>query len=188
METIHNINQLRSITTRKSTGDDKGSEMPSVMWTCQGLQDRLCRLKQQLPSDYAQYTVKEQTKIRLTAELYRIAAVLYLRAVCPNVDATNQTPIWLESAFEVLTGLEVCTSPWPLFVVACESHTDQQRIQILLELDRMDEDRNIGNVFVLRSLIENYWKQQDLQADVDKLRPLRWWELMNFDAAAPWFI
>lgn len=188
METIHNINQLRSIATQKSAGNDTRSELPSVMWTGQGLQDRLCRLEQQLPSDYAQHTVKEQTKIRLTAELYRMAAVLYLRAICPNIDATNQTPVWLELAFDVLTRLEICTSPWPLFVVACESQTDQQRIQILRALDRMDEDRKIGNVFVLRSLIENYWKQQDLQADADKARPLRWWELMNFDTAAPWFI
>ncbi|CAN8105089.1 unnamed protein product [Discula destructiva] len=188
MESIHHINQLRSIATRRTTGGGSTTELPSVMWTCQGLQDRLCRLKQHLPSDYTQHTVKEQTKIQLTAELYRIAAVLYLRAVCPNVDATNQTPVWLELAYGVLAGLEVCTSPWPLFVVACESQTDDQRIKILRALDRMDQDRKIGNVFVLRSLIENFWKQQDLQADGDKLRSLRWWELMNFDTAAPWFI
>lgn len=188
METIHHINQLRSLANRRSTEDEGRSELPAVMWTCQGLQDRLFRLKQQLPSDYAQHPVKEQTKIRLTAELYRIAAILYLRSVCPNIDATNQTPLWLAQAFEVLAGLEICTSPWPLFVVACESQTDDQRIEIMRALDRMDEDRKIGNVFVLRSLIENFWKQQDLHADGDRVRPLRWWELMNFDTAAPWFI
>ncbi|KAJ4387794.1 hypothetical protein N0V93_008396 [Gnomoniopsis smithogilvyi] len=188
METIHDINEIRSIATQEATGDGIQSELPSVMWICQGLQDRLCRLKQQLPSDYSHHTAKEQTKIWLTAEFYRIAAVLYVRAVCPNIDATNQTPMWLKMAFKVLAGLEICTSPWPLFVVACESQTDQQRIQILRALDKMDEDRKIGNVFVLRSLIENYWKQQDLRVDADKLSPLRWWETMNFDTAAPWFI
>lgn len=189
---IHHINQLRSAATRKSSRDgtkfDSKFDLPSVMWTCQGLQDRLCRLQQHLPADFAQDAIKEQTKIQLTAELYRIAAVLYLRSVCPNIDATNQTPAWLESAFNVLAGLEICTSPWPLFVVACESQTDEQRIKILRALDRMDQHRKIGNIFVLRSLIENFWKQQDLQADGDRLRPLRWWELMNFDTAAPWFI
>lgn len=188
MESIHHINQLRSLAAGKSVRHDNRTELPSVMWTCQGLQDRLFRLKQQLPSDSEQHAVKEQTKIQLTAELYRIAAVLYLRSVCPNVDATNQTPAWLEQAFRVLAGLEICTSPWPLFVVACESQTDAQRIEILRALDRMDQDRKIGNVFVLRSLIENFWKQQDLQADGDRVKPLRWWELMNFDTAAPWFI
>lgn len=157
-----------------------------MMWNCQGLQDRLCRLSQHLLP--AEHLVGDQTKMHLTAELYRIAAVLYLRAVCPSVDATNQTPAWLSRAFEVLAGLEVCTSPWPLFVIACESQTDQHRIEILCALDRMDEDRNIGNVFVLRGLIENYWKQLDLAADEEKSRSLNWWELMNFSTAAPWFI
>ncbi|ROV93510.1 hypothetical protein VSDG_06782 [Cytospora chrysosperma] len=188
MEIIHYINQLRSAPTRKVTGENGRFELPSVMWTCQGLQDRLIRLKQQLPAEYENRSVKEQTKVRLTAELYRIAAILYLRAICPNVDATNQTPVFLDQAFKVLASLEICTSPWPLFVVACESKTDGQRIVILRALDRMDEDRKIGNVFVLRNLIENFWKQQDLQSDGDRVKPRKWWELMNFDTAAPWFI
>ncbi|KAK7736657.1 hypothetical protein SLS53_006863 [Cytospora paraplurivora] len=188
MEIIHHINQLRSAPTRRVAEANGRLELPSVMWTCQGLQDRLTRLKQQLPEEYENEPVKKQTKVRLTAELYRIAAVLYLRAICPNVDATNQTPMWLDQAFKVLASLEICTSPWPLFVVACESNTDEQRIMVLKTLDRMDEDRKIGNVFVLRHLIETYWKQQDLQADGDRVKPLKWWELMNFDTAAPWFI
>ncbi|ROW07452.1 hypothetical protein VMCG_03923 [Cytospora schulzeri] len=188
MEIIHYINQLRSAPTRKLTEQNGRLELPSVMWTCQGLQDRLSRLEQQLPAEYKGQSVRERTKVELTAELYRIAAVLYLRAICPNIDATNQTHMWLEQAFKVLASLEICTSPWPLFVVACESKSDEQRIVILRALDRMDEDRKIGNVFVLRNLIENYWKQQDLQADGDRVKPRKWWELMNFDTAAPWFI
>lgn len=189
MEIIHHINQLRSAPLTRRVAEANGRlELPSVMWTCQGLQDRLTRLKQQLPEEYENEPVKKQTKVCLTAELYRIAAVLYLRAICPNVDATNQTPLWLDQAFKVLASLEICTSPWPLFVVACESSTDEQRIMVLRTLDRMDEDRNIGNVFVLRHLIETYWKQQVLQADGDRVKPLKWWELMNFDTAAPWFI
>lgn len=188
MEIIHHINHLRSLATPEPTASNGANrpEFPTVMWTFQGLQDRLCRLSQHFPP--SELLVGDQTKIQLTAELYRIAAVLYLRAVCPNVDATNQTPVWLRRAFETLAGLEVCTSPWPLFVVACESQTDQHRIRILRALDRMDADRNIGNIFVLRGLIENYWKQLDLAADEEKSRPLEWWELMNFDTAAPWFI
>lgn len=189
MEIIHHINQLRAIATRTQIEKTEGHfERPSVMWTFQGLQDRLFRLKQQPPTDDTLRSVKDQTKIQLTAEFYRIAAILYLRAICPHVDATNQTPVWLDSAFEVLAGLEICTSPWPLFVVACECRTDKQRIVILRTLDRMDQDRKIGNVLVLRDLIENYWKQKDLQADGERSGPLRWWELMNFDTEAPWFI
>lgn len=187
MEIVHHINQLGSLATQQPTvfDDVNPPDSPKMMWNFQGLQDRLLQLRQLLPSEH---TVGDQTRIQQTAELYRIAAVLYLRAICPNVDATNQTPIWLSRAFEVIAGLEVCTSPWPLFVVACESQTDQQRIIILCALDRMDEARNIGNIFVLRGLIENYWKQRDLAADGTKSRPLKWCEAIKFDTAAPWFI
>lgn len=188
MEIIDHINQLRTLVTSRSAASTGSSQcdLPEVMRTCQGLQDRLCQLTQHRhPSEHS---AGDLDKIHLTAELYRIAAILYLRAICPSVDATNQTSTWLAKAFEVLTRLEVCTSPWPLFVVACESHADQQRIMILRTLDRMDENRNIGNVFVLRELIENYWIQVDLAADSEKLKPLKWWELMKFDTAAPWFI
>ncbi|KAF3763683.1 hypothetical protein M406DRAFT_352432 [Cryphonectria parasitica EP155] len=188
MEIIHNINQLRYIATRKSSEEDMQPDYPPVMWTYKGLHDRLSRHKQQLPPDYQQRPVREQTKVQLTAELYRIAALLYLRAICPSTNTVSRGPDWIDSAFEVLGGLEICTSPWPLFVVACESQTDQQRITILRTLDRMDEDRKIGNVHVLRSLIENFWKQQDLQADEDRVEPLRWWELRNSNSPAPWFI
>ncbi|PSR90869.1 fungal-specific transcription factor domain-domain-containing protein [Coniella lustricola] len=188
MEIIHHINQLRSIASRKLSGYHTQTSYPTVMWTCQGLQDRLCRLEQRLPTNYKEQTKSEQDKIQLTAQLYRIAAVLYLRATCFTAEAPEQTSMWLDLAFDTLENLEICTSPWPLFVVACESQNDQQRIMILSALDRMDQDRKIGNVFVLRSLIENFWKQQDLQADTDRTKPLRWWELMNSDTAAPWFI
>lgn len=114
----------------------------------------------------------------------------YLRAVCSTVDGgTNQdTRLAGALAFKVLAGLAICTSPWPLFVVACESQTDKQRIEILRTLDRMDEGRKIGIVFVMWSMIESYWKQQDPHADDDRSKALRWWELINLDTAAPWFI
>lgn len=189
MEIIHHINQLRAIAALSQVEDPAGRlKRPRVMWTFQGLQDRLFRLKQQPPANYADQPVKERTKIILTADFYHTATVLYLRSICPNVDATNQTAAWLNRAFEILAGLEICTSPWPLFVVACESRTDEQRIVILQTLDQMDTDRKIGNVYVLRNLIENYWKQRDLQADGDRPGVLRWWELLNSDNAAPWFI
>lgn len=189
MEIIHHINQLRAIAPPSRVGDTAGLvERPRVMWTFEGLHVRLKRLEQQPPANYADLPAKEQTKIRLTADFYHAAALLYLRAICPNVDATNPTADLLSKAFGILAGLEICTSPWPLFVVACESRADEQRIIVLRTLDRMDEDRKIGNVYVLRGLIENYWKQRDLQADGDRPGPLRWWELLNSDNAAPWFI
>lgn len=203
MEIIHYINLLRDAATNKRSGlvtpPITTSDLPSVMPTCEGLHNRLTNLKQSLPGDHlhhpSTHATKEKTKIKLTAELYRLAAIIYLRAVsCTTTESTAVNRPWLEFAFDVLAGLEVCTSPWPLFVIACESLTDEQRIAVMRALDRMHADRGIGNVLVLRGLIEDYWKQVDLQAEVERAGAgggrgtLRWWELMNFDTAAPWFI
>jgi len=89
----------------------------------------------------------------------------------------------------ILQQMTVCTSPWPLFVVAGEVTTDAQRIVILDVLERMDSLRNIGNVFVVRRLIEVYWKQLDLNVGGDKsvTRP-RIWQFLSTSSATPWFI
>lgn len=189
MEIIHHINQLRAAASRKGIDENSSSPLPPVKWSSQGLEHRLTALSQQLHADdFAQHSTKQRSQIQATAELYRLAAILYLRRICPTIEASDNTAIYLDQAFQVFGSLEICTSPWPLFVVACEAQSDDQRIMILHGLDRMDDTRKIGNVLVLRSLIANYWKQQDLLAGGDRANSLKWWELMDFDTAAPWFI
>jgi hypothetical protein len=95
----------------------------------------------------------------------------------------------LSQSLDILQQMAVCTSPWPLFIVAGEVTTDTQRILILDILERMDSLRNIGNVFVVRRLIEAYWKQLDLNGCGDKsqTRP-RIWQFLSTSSATPWFI
>jgi len=189
MEIIHHINELRSDRTRDKKGRDNTSETESDGHSPVDLRRRLLDLTQKLDTaDFEHHTPKERTKILTTAELYRVAALLYLGRTCASIRKPGEASVYLEQAFDLLGSLEVCTSPWPLFVIACEAESDEQRITILRTLDCMDEARKIGNVFVLRSLIETYWKQKDLQADSDRPKDIKWWELINFENAAPWFI
>ncbi len=131
----------------------------------------------------------------LTAELYRVATLLYHhRVYASHLDRTQERQIYLEQAFDLLSQMHLCTSPWPLFVVASEANSDGERLLILRMLDRMDEARKIGNVFVLRDIIQSFWKQQDLAADGDGggAQP-RWsgsWDLLFGEGkrAVPWFI
>lgn len=129
-----------------------------------------------------------------TAELYRVATLLYHHRVYANhINRNEERQIYLEQAFDLLSQMQLCTSPWPLFVVASEANSDDQRLLILGMLDRMDEARKIGNVFVLRDIIQSFWKQQDLAADWDGAggQP-RWagsWDLLFGEKrAVPWFI
>lgn len=129
-----------------------------------------------------------RTRVLATAELYRIGTLLYLLHVVPLPGDEDQKTTYLEEAFDILERLGVATSPWPIFMAACECHTDEQRIRILRILDLMNNVRNIGNIRVMRDLIETCWKHYDLQADSTYSNRMKWWEFVNYETAVPWFI
>ncbi|TGJ81471.1 hypothetical protein E0Z10_g7294 [Xylaria hypoxylon] len=153
------------------------------------LESRISSLTQRLDPGYEEYLSRhDRTRTLATAELYRIAAFLYLHRVGSTEPSQDIKSAYLQQGLQILGSLEVCTSPWPLFVIACETETDEQRISILGTLDRMDLERHIGNVFVLRHIIESFWKQQDLQADSGKASSLKWWDTIDLNLTVPWFI
>lgn len=138
---------------------------------------------------------KEHSKIRNTAELYRLAALLYHYRVCETyLKRHEERKSYLQQAFQIISNLKVCTSPWPLFVIASEAENDDQRLIILYTLDRMDEARKIGNVFVLRNIIQSLWKQLDLAVGREngfkESSRLNWSDILsvNLKTAVPWFI
>lgn len=150
--------------------------------TIRSLQQNLCDNNHKGQDD-------PQSRASLTAEFYRIATLLYLYAVCEDLADNMEKDYRLNQALNILQQMAVCTSPWPLFIVAGEVTTDLQRILILDVLGRMDKLRHIGNVLVVRQLIEAYWKQLDLNGFGDKShgRP-RIWQFLNTSLATPWFI
>ncbi|KAK4494533.1 hypothetical protein PRZ48_013889 [Zasmidium cellare] len=74
-----------------------------------------------------------------TTELYRLAALLCLHQVLTQPEDQHRRVQHIDSAFSMLQSIKICTSPWPLFTIACEAITDEQRVLILDMLDRMDE-------------------------------------------------
>jgi hypothetical protein len=189
MEIISYVNGLRA--QEKQGNDVKCSEeeKASRMEDWHSVEDRLSNSLQHLDPVYATKLPQAQrTRILTTAELYRIATCLYLQRTSDHAQVEDIRKVLLEQAFTVLESLPVCTSPWPLFVIACEACTDEQRIEILKVLDRMEDKRRIGNLVVLRDLIESYWKRLDLQADTGKATNMKWWNVIDLNVAAPWFI
>ena len=153
------------------------------------LATKIRSLQQHMCDQNHEESIEVQSQASLTAELYRIATLLYLYAVCADVADNMERDYRLNQALNILQQMAVCTSPWPLFVVAGEVTTDFQRIIVLDVLSRMDEVRNIGNIVVVRRLIESYWKQLDLTGCGDKpqTRP-RIWQFLSTSSATPWFI
>lgn len=82
----------------------------------------------------------------------------------------------------------VCTSPWPVFMVACEVISEEQRVKILNILDKMQSERRIGNVGIMRDIIEKVWKQQDLVGPEGNGKRIEWRKLIDIDSRLPSFI
>ncbi|KAH9906819.1 fungal-specific transcription factor domain-containing protein [Xylariomycetidae sp. FL2044] len=188
MEIISYVNKMRAADLRGDNAATTADERASLADQWHVAEKQITSLTQRLdPRDADSLSQHERTRTLATAELYRIATFLYLQRASNHAHANESRTMFLQQAFEILRSLDVCTSPWPLFVIACEADTDEQRIEILQNLDQMDARRRIGNVLVLRSIVESFWKQQDLQADNARSQNLKWWDI-DLSIAVPWFI
>ncbi|KAI0471253.1 fungal-specific transcription factor domain-containing protein [Xylaria cf. heliscus] len=189
MEVISHVNTWRAMEVCGNHTACPDQERSNRAIEYKALESKLTLLTQRLdPKHEERLSRYDRTRTLATAELYRIATFLYLHRVGSPETSQETKSTYLQLALQVLGSLEVCTSPWPLFVIACETETDDQRISILRTLDRMDEERHIGNVFVLRHIIESFWKQQDLQADSGRAGGLKWWDTIDLNLTVPWFI
>lgn len=153
------------------------------------VEEKLLMLCQELsPGEVANSTPAQINAASATAELYRLASLLYLQRVVPIMGDEVRRATYLQQIFTALGTLRVATSPWPVFITACEARKEEERIHIVDVLDRMDKVRNIGNVRVMRGIIEMIWKQQDLRDASDKSEAMQWWLCMESSVPAPWFV
>jgi hypothetical protein len=106
-----------------------------------------------------------------TAELYRLATLIYLSRVAraePRDSEVAREPI--AQAFALLRTMPFCNCPWPLFVVGLEAYTEEQRETVLTILEASLRRRPMGSMVLTSRMVREAWVQQDLQAaDVDPL-------------------
>ncbi|KAK6209288.1 hypothetical protein LQW54_006392 [Pestalotiopsis sp. IQ-011] len=189
MEIMSYINGIRAREMHAEQDEFSAEEKSRINDEVYCIEGRLANLDQGMDPSYAsQLCPYKRAMILNTAELYRLATFLYLQRAHNTAQVHELRPLYLQQAFAVLRSLETCTSPWPLFVLACEADTDDQRIDILQALDRMDSERHIGNIRVLRDIIEVFWKQQDMHADTGQSLNPKWWDVIDLNLATPWFI
>lgn len=131
----------------------------------------------------------DEARISNTAELYRLAALIYLhRSVTQKPVDDPELQLLVNSALSILTALEICTSPWPLFIIACEVFEDEQRVIIFDTLEKMQKERRIGNVEIMRNIIETVWKRTDLNSLTDVKTRVNWKDLVDTRRQIPSFI
>jgi hypothetical protein len=111
-------------------------------------------------------------RTRKLAELFRLAAYIYLERLGKAVSPDNRLfKDLVDQAFRLLWDLGDCDRPWPLFVIALEARTDEERKLVLTVIGNALRRRPLGNLTITKRMIQAAWVHQDLQegAGVDAL-------------------
>lgn len=96
-------------------------------------------------------------------ELFQLAALVYLRRASAGIFPVN--PFhgqWVDRAFTLIAELPTCQWPFPLFVLGCEAHTDEQRLTILDCIARIEGSLRFRNLEPVKRIIQAVWVQNDL--------------------------
>lgn len=128
------------------------------------LEQRLRSLHQFLaPQGLTSSDPRNESSITDTAEFYRIAALIFLERACRRSPrGAPQVQHLVKVGLGILQRLKVCAVMWPLFVVACEAETDEQRLIVLAAFEASSNFRKAGNILWVQELTAAVWKQDDL--------------------------
>lgn len=154
------------------------------------MEDRLLNLQQQLVIHPGTTSgTIDNTRITFTAELYRIATLLYFYQTIPATftPATDPQEL-LRNGLNILWEMKICSSPWPLFILACSVSDDEDRIKILDLMETSGSSRRIGNYSIIIGLLKAVWKRQDLIIDEKAKKEVDWRELVEEGGYMPSFI
>ncbi|EHK18365.1 uncharacterized protein TRIVIDRAFT_77131 [Trichoderma virens Gv29-8] len=124
------------------------------------------RLKylQQRQSTVAPLDGPEMRQEAIVAELYRLAAIIYLLRMAKGEPENSKAVAHVvDQAYELLQQLVYCERPWPLFVVALEARTEEHRMRMLKVLEKSLERRPLGPMTLVNRMIPDAWTQQDLR-------------------------
>lgn len=131
--------------------------------TVNQLEQQLLSLRQYLALRGLQGSPLDEDAVLNTAELYRFAALIYLERACRKKSRVSvEVTRLVNDAFDILDKLQVCTAPWPLFIVGCEAETDSRRSMTSQLFEKSAEYRKADNILWIRRLVEGIWKQDDL--------------------------
>lgn len=154
------------------------------------METRLLDLQQELIIHSGSTTgTIDNTRITLTAELYRIAAVLYFYQTVPSTFThVIDTQTLLRNGLNILWLMKICSSPWPLFILACSVVEDEDRIRIIALMELSGASRRIGNYSIIIGLVKAVWKKQDLARDEKARLRVDWRDLVDSSGFMPSFI
>ncbi|KAF1922745.1 uncharacterized protein M421DRAFT_426575 [Didymella exigua CBS 183.55] len=191
LELIGCINQLRGVQPRADTSVcHTANPFVSHPTILARIENRLLDLQQVLVTHPGSTSgTIDNARIISTAELYRIAAVLYFYQIIPATITPVVDPHYLLcKGLNILWEMNICSSPWPLFILACSVSDDVDRIRILDLMETSGSSRRIGNYSIIIALVEVVWKRQDLMIEEKAKKKIDWRDLVEESGYMPSFI
>ncbi|KAI1873906.1 uncharacterized protein JN550_003175 [Neoarthrinium moseri] len=113
-------------------------------------------------------SLETSADVQLPVELYQTATLVYLlRASQSPWEPPADLDSVIDRAFAGPIQAPACEHFFPMFILACEARTDEQRVAILDLLDRTERNDHMRSMKGFRAEIQSFWVQQDLNADSD---------------------
>jgi hypothetical protein len=160
------MDAISQLVKNVKTPDDKLYATGEYKSALAGLKSWLKNLSQTFEAHGVDFTPERRQTIELIAELYRLAALVYLERVGRGASRYSlEVEMLLEDSFVILEKLDRCERPFPLFIVACEAQTDAQRQVVLDILNKTKTVRPCGNLYSTKVLVEAAWIQDDLHEE-----------------------
>lgn len=96
-------------------------------------------------------------------EFTRLAGLIYLERVSRNFSGqSTRLDMWRKDALSILANLKVYPPSFAMFIVGCETHTDEDRIVMLDFFTRLEQAPHLNSLLETKGLLQAAWIQHDL--------------------------
>jgi hypothetical protein len=104
--------------------------------------------------------------VRKVAELFRLAGLIYHYRAGRSLPSDDpKVKALVESRLEIAASLENCTRAFPVVILGCQTHSDENQLVILELLRRSQESHKYSNMARAQRFIEASWAQDDLDTE-----------------------
>lgn len=143
-----------TLSTSLKTKNDYMSFVQILEWRIKGVQ-----------LDFQDSSIDTVSKATLIMRLYQLSMLVYLNRACEVFHKhSTKTQAYVDEAFAIFRRLEACEWQFPVFIIGCEAHTDEQRIIILDLISRTEKKRSSRSFNYVQHLSQAIWAQDDLTA------------------------
>jgi len=130
------------------------------------IEKQLSSIRGELQRHGSPHDLENQSESVAVKELFVLATLLYLeRKSTQLVGPSSKTDGWVEDAFLILSRVEHCNKPFPLFIFGREARTDSRRLLILRIIDWTMKKANARSLASLREMLVKLWVQDDLNVE-----------------------